>query len=110
MQREHENPTVPLEQLIPQLHELEKDLKKMMLVKYHDGKVVTIHHDPEEQLWSVNIKRGIANAFHVDVLGKDLKTNDDTFFQKEEVSLFNPLSVPSRDLQSHHKYNNHWLC
>ena len=66
--------------------EISKYLKMPVWFGYRDGMVQTIQCKQEDPEWSVNMKKGIINMFHLDITGKDEETKLKDMFTKKEVS------------------------
>ena len=67
---------------------LSEHIKKPIKFTYHNGLVQKVFPMPGDAVFSINLKRGIINLFHVDILGKNLETKDEELFEKTEVRNF----------------------
>lgn len=69
-----------------ELGDLSVHIKKPIKFKYTNGMVNDVYAVKDDARFSVNIKKGIINLFHVDINGeKNAQTTSQDLFTKSEV-------------------------
>lgn len=58
-----------------------------VVLKAQDGSIKEIHAHPQDEEWSLNIKRGLANLFQISPrVDEQQQKNDKQFVTQQEVS------------------------
>ena len=69
-----------------ELESLSSFIKKPIKFTYKNGLVQKVYAMKDDPRFSVNLKKGIINLFHVDITGKNPDTTTDDLFTKNEVN------------------------